>query len=73
MVSLSDPGPEGCPCCGDPGHVRYVHCKSCLTRKPAKVSSEEWARLSVALTPDGRIIVHCVRCDIHIVSFGGRP
>jgi hypothetical protein len=48
----------------------FFHCKQCLAEIPPNTSHEEYARLSVGITPEGDIQVWCVRHDTNIVHTG---
>lgn len=54
--------------------VRVVHCRICMTERPADVPPVEYARLSVGLTPIG-LQVWCDRHDVNVAhfDFDGRP
>lgn len=48
--------------------VSYAHCRQCFAELPDGMSMEEWARLSVGLTPLG-LQVWCVRHGMNVVHY----
>lgn len=46
----------------------FVHCRNCLSKKPKKMSPNEYGLLEVGKTKKG-ILVWCKRCDQEVIHF----
>jgi hypothetical protein len=47
--------------------VAFIHCNYCLQEVPKGVSANDWARLSVGVTPTADLVVWCVRHEIPVI------
>jgi len=48
--------------------MMFIHCKNCIGTMPKGESPREYARLEVAFSSDGEIIVRCMRCDLDVTT-----
>tara|TARA_R100000406_G_scaffold86190_1_gene70046 strand:- start:145 stop:393 length:249 start_codon:yes stop_codon:yes gene_type:complete len=45
----------------------FLHCKSCLNKRPENVSPREWVHIEVGFTKKG-LQIYCVRCEKNICA-----
>ncbi len=47
----------------NPDELKFLHCSICADSLPDGEAMRDYARLSVAVTPQGNLLVECVRHD----------
>lgn len=53
------------------GILLYLHCKKCLQEKPTGISPAKYQQSQAGLSPEGDLIVWCLRHEVLICRLKG--
>lgn len=53
------------------GILLYLHCKKCLQEKPSNISPAQYQQTQSGISPEGNLIVWCLRHDILVCLLSG--